>query len=203
MKFSEATPNWAGLWSLGDGSHMKASSVHPLCRLTLPASPHLYYSAKRHRFSSSGRGDTETVGLTGWQCRWISPENELQCCANRPGSEMTCYHILFLSSEMSSFILGPNIRAVIMNRGSYLIMSWSEVTQIWGNMGGDKWRCPQCALVISSGGNSHDQLHHGPVENEIMPFFWTSAFMSLLQAKSLSSKLTPNSRKHQISKLPP
>lgn len=33
MKFSEATPNWAGLWSPGDRSHMKASSVHPLCRL--------------------------------------------------------------------------------------------------------------------------------------------------------------------------
>lgn len=170
MKFSEATPNWAGLWSPGDRSHMKASSVHPLCRLRfllLLTSVILPSAIASHR---QGVG-TETLGLTGWQRWWISPENELQCCANRPGSEMTRHHILFLSSEMNSFILGLNITAVIMNRGSYLIMSRSEVTQIWGNMGGDEWRCPQCAPIISSRGNSHDQLHLGPVENYIKSYF--------------------------------
>lgn len=76
-------------------------------------------------------------------------------------------------------------------------MSRSEVTQIWGNMGGDEWRCPQCAPVISSGGNSHDQLHLGPV--------WKPLHSCAFYRQNLSSHLKSptGSRKHQISKLPP
>lgn len=65
MKFSEATPNWAGLWSPSDRSHMKVSSIHPLCRpgflllltcVILPSG----FTSHHHAV----RTDRQTCGLT-------------------------------------------------------------------------------------------------------------------------------------------